>query len=299
MIDDARRRGVDVTADCYPYDAWHSTITVLVPEQAIRRSGQRRRRRWTTSAARPTSRSIATKRTPSTSSGRSRRSRRSKQITPVELFIRIVKDGGASVIGKSMLDEDIRTFYQQPWVMVASDGGIGLRHPRSSGTFPRVLGRFVREQHWLTLPEAVRKMTSAPADRLHQQGPRPNCRRQGRRSRPASIRPPSPIDRLPTARDAGGRDHEGIRVRHSRVGRRHDGRPPGQNASALRSGSAERSRAASFESCTRSRQLESASPNDSAALPRRPRSAAPRIGANLNPCPLSPAATKSPRRDGS
>ena len=85
----------------------------------------------------------------------------------MELFIRIVKDGGASVIGKSMLDEDIRTFYQQPWVMVASDGGIGLRHPRSSGTFPRVLGRFVRDQQWLTLPEAIRKMTSAPADRLH------------------------------------------------------------------------------------------------------------------------------------
>ena len=65
-----------------------------------------------------------------------------------------------------MVEEDIRAFYQQPWVMVASDGGIGLRHPRSAGTFPRVLGRYVREQHWLTLPEAIRKMTSAPADRL-------------------------------------------------------------------------------------------------------------------------------------
>ena len=84
-------------------------------------------------------------------------------ITPVELFIQIVKDGGASVVGKSMIDEDIRRFYSQPWVMVASDGGIGLRHPRSAGTFPRVLGRFVREQRWLSLEEAIRKMTSAPA----------------------------------------------------------------------------------------------------------------------------------------
>ena len=41
MIEAARKRGVDVTADCYPYDAWHSTITVLVPEQAVRRSRQR------------------------------------------------------------------------------------------------------------------------------------------------------------------------------------------------------------------------------------------------------------------
>ncbi len=53
-----------------------------------------------------------------------------------------------------------------PWVMVASDGGIGTRHPRGAGTFPRVLGRYVRDEKWLTLPEAIRKMTSAPAERL-------------------------------------------------------------------------------------------------------------------------------------
>src|SRR5207302_5912925 len=55
----------------------------------------------------------------------------------------------------------------QPWTMVASDGGIGARHPRGAGTFPKVLGRYVRDQKWLTLPEAIRKMTSAPARRLH------------------------------------------------------------------------------------------------------------------------------------
>jgi N-acyl-D-amino-acid deacylase len=91
---------------------------------------------------------------------------REQGITPVDLFIQIVKDGGASVIATSMVDEDIRTFYQQPWVMVASDGGIGLRHPRSAGTFPRVLGPFVRDRRWLSLPEAITKMTSVPASRL-------------------------------------------------------------------------------------------------------------------------------------
>jgi len=72
----------------------------------------------------------------------------------------------AGVIGQSMVEHDIKAFYQQPWVMVASDGGINSGHPRGAGTFPRVLGRFVREKHWLTLPEAVRKMTSLPAQRL-------------------------------------------------------------------------------------------------------------------------------------
>src|SRR5438046_7135913 len=50
--------------------------------------------------------------------------------------------------------------------MVAIDAGIGDGDPRGAGTFPRVLGRFVREKHWLTLPEAIRKMTSLPAQRL-------------------------------------------------------------------------------------------------------------------------------------
>ncbi len=87
------------------------------------------------------------------------------------MYIRIIREGDAAnteaqVIGHSMIESDIKAFYQQPWVMVASDGGIGAAHPRGAGTFPRVLGRFVREKHWLTLPEAIRKMTSLPAQRL-------------------------------------------------------------------------------------------------------------------------------------
>ena len=60
----------------------------------------------------------------------------------------------------------MRMFYRQPWTMVASDGGVDVMHPRGAGTFPRVLGRFVRDEQWLTLPEAVRKMTVLPAARM-------------------------------------------------------------------------------------------------------------------------------------
>ena len=86
--------------------------------------------------------------------------------TPVDVYMQVVRDGGATVVGRSMKEEDIRVFYEQPWVMVGSDGGIGVRHPRGAGTYPRILGRYVRELHWLTLQEAVRKMTSLPAARL-------------------------------------------------------------------------------------------------------------------------------------
>ena len=161
----ARRRGVDVTADEYPYNAWSSTITVLVPdkrydyppsvEKALADVGGAANVLIVRHLAHPeyefrTLDAVA----------------KDRKTTPVELFIQIVRDGGAGVVCTSMVDDDMRAFYQQPWVMVASDGGIGARHPRGAGTFPRVLGRYVRDEKWLSLPEAIRKMTSAPAERL-------------------------------------------------------------------------------------------------------------------------------------
>ena len=165
LIDRARARGVDVTADAYPYNAWSSTITVLVPDKrydyppsvqkALADVGGAGNVLIVRHAPHPeyefrTLDAVA----------------RDQKTTPVDLFIQIVKDGGAGIVCTSMIDDDIRAFYLKPWVMVASDGGIDARHPRGAGTFPKVLGRYVREQHWITLPEAIRKMTSAPARRL-------------------------------------------------------------------------------------------------------------------------------------
>jgi len=165
LIEAARTRGVDITADEYPYNAWSSTITVLVPdkrydyppsvERALADVGGAANVLIVRHTAHPeyefkTLDAVA----------------KSKSMTAVEMFIQIVKDGGAGVVCTSMVDDDMRAFYQRPWVMVASDGGIGVRHPRGAGTFPRVLGKYVRDERWLSLPEAIRKMTSAPADRL-------------------------------------------------------------------------------------------------------------------------------------
>jgi N-acyl-D-amino-acid deacylase len=80
--------------------------------------------------------------------------------------MKIVKDGGAGIVCHAMKTSDIRTFYKQSWVMVSSDGGIGSRHPRGAGTYPKVLGRFVRELRWLTLAQAISKMTFLPAQRF-------------------------------------------------------------------------------------------------------------------------------------
>ncbi len=170
IIEDARRRGVDFLADCYPYDAWHSNLKVLIPdkqyenpksvEKALADVGGAAHVTITDFSPHP---DYEGKTIEALASARG--------ISPVEMYIQLIREGDAAhteaaVIGQSMIEPDIKAFYQQPWVMVASDGGIGSKHPRGAGTFPRVLGRYVREKHWLTLPEAIRKMTSLPARRL-------------------------------------------------------------------------------------------------------------------------------------
>src|SRR5918992_4077617 len=159
LINRARARGQDVTADCYPYDAWSSTIRVLIPSG--RHDDPVEVARGLADVGGPANITIVSCRAhPDYEFKTMEQISKREGITPVDLYMKIVRDGGAGVVCHSMKESDIKTFYQQPWVMVSSDGGIGSRHPRGAGTYPRVLGRFVRELDWLTLPEAIRKMTS-------------------------------------------------------------------------------------------------------------------------------------------
>ena len=68
----------------------------------------------------------------------------------------------------SIPEDIVRSAIADPIVMIASDGILenGRGHPRAAGTYARVLGRYVREQHALSLMDALRKMTVMPADRL-------------------------------------------------------------------------------------------------------------------------------------
>jgi N-acyl-D-amino-acid deacylase len=165
LIETERKKGLDVTADAYPYTAWGSTITVLVPSRKHDDRSEVEKGLYNVGGA---DKVLVT----TCSAHRDYEGKTLEEIakmtgmTPVEVYIQIVRDGGASVVCNSMNETDVRNFYQQPWVMVSSDGGIGGRHPRGTGTFPRVLGRFVRENKWFALEEAVRKMSSMPAKRL-------------------------------------------------------------------------------------------------------------------------------------
>jgi N-acyl-D-amino-acid deacylase len=165
IIEAARKRGVDVTADVYPYLAWQSNLKVLVPDK-----------QWTSPASVKEAlddvgggknvQFTRLPRYPQYVGKRLDEAAKSEGLSEVDFFIRIVEDDDIGIIGHTMIADDMRAFMQQPWTMVASDGGVNNSHPRGAGTFPRVLGRFVREEKWLSLPDAVRKMTSMPAERL-------------------------------------------------------------------------------------------------------------------------------------
>lgn len=171
VIEEARKRGVDFLADCYPYDAWASNLKVIIPDKQYENPASVRKGLDDLGGA---SRLTITDFSPNQSYQGHTLADLAKtyKISDVDMYIRLIREGDkagteAGVIGRSMIESDIKAFYQQSWVMVASDGGINSAHPRGAGTFPRVLGVFVREKHWLTLPEAVRKMTSLPAQRLN------------------------------------------------------------------------------------------------------------------------------------
>jgi N-acyl-D-amino-acid deacylase len=171
VIEAARKRGVDFLADCYPYDAWHSNLKVLVPDKQYENPQSVARALADVGGGSHVT-IVDFKPNASYEGHTIEDLAHANNVTPVDMFIRLIREGDAAnteagIIGQSMIESDIKAFYQQRWVMVASDGGIGSRHPRGAGTFPRVLGVYVREKHWLTLPEAIRKMTSLPAKRLN------------------------------------------------------------------------------------------------------------------------------------
>lgn len=90
----------------------------------------------------------------------------------IETIFDIESKGGASAIFRGMDEKDLRTFMQHPLTMIASDGGprkLGedVPHPRSYGNNARILGQYVRELKLLTLEEAIRRMTSLPAETFH------------------------------------------------------------------------------------------------------------------------------------
>ena len=93
------------------------------------------------------------------------------EVATADLILEIDQAGGCGAIFHSFDEGDVQTLMRSEFGMIGSDGslvhfGRASPHPRGYGTFPRVLGRYARDLGVISLEEAVRRMTSAPADRL-------------------------------------------------------------------------------------------------------------------------------------
>lgn len=198
LIDEARARGVDATVDQYPYTASSTSIqAALLPAWALEgtRNDLRTRLKDPGTRAKIKGESVRILRNErgggdpknvviarcdwdSELAGKNladvTRQRRGMEPTienAAETALWITEQGGCSGVFHAINEPDLERILRHPATMIGSDGeipifGKNVPHPRSYGTFARVLAVYVRERNTLTLEDAVRKMTSFPAQRL-------------------------------------------------------------------------------------------------------------------------------------
>ena len=153
----------DVTADWYPYPFWVSTTAALVPP----RSGEEAWARVIADAGGAARLTVTSFVADPSYEGRTVADLAAAQgRTAVDVLRDLARRGHAGLAGQAMDEGDLEAFLRSPRVMIASDGGIRIAHPRGAGTFPRVLGVYVRERGVIGLESAVHKMTGMPARRL-------------------------------------------------------------------------------------------------------------------------------------
>jgi dihydroorotase/N-acyl-D-amino-acid deacylase len=189
LVKQARARGVDVTFDQYPYVASETSLMgSIVPRWAVAGGEAKMKERFLDPPTKekikkemlvsidkrggPEKLFIATFRPDTNLEGKNLAEiGKIKGKEPIDVAIELLLAGGADVVSFNMLEEDLIRIMRSSFGLVASDGslvefGKGVPHPRYYGTFPRVLGKYVREEGVLSLEEAVRKMSSAPANRV-------------------------------------------------------------------------------------------------------------------------------------
>jgi N-acyl-D-amino-acid deacylase len=199
LIEDARRRGLDITANQYPYTAMQHPWGAFFPEWAKNGPPGTIVRVLSDPANREklkkdpqfiqyveehggfegivASRFSNPKDKPLEGKSIAEIAKLRGDRDPADTCFNLIVEEGGFIDGvhHNMSEDDVKTIMRLPWVAIASDGaalrpdgilGDGLPHPRSYGTNPRVLGKYVRDDHVLTLEDAVRKMTSLPAQIL-------------------------------------------------------------------------------------------------------------------------------------
>lgn len=167
IIDKAKRAGVRVMADWYPYTYWQSSMYVLIETRDFAN-----RAAWQKGLADiggPQNVLITNYRPDPSLNGKTLADiATARGADAVTTAIEMMKEAGPNtgVIATSMSEDDLQTFVKSPNVLICSDGSLTGRHPRGYNTFPRVLAHYVRDLKLIALPEAITKMTGRSAAQL-------------------------------------------------------------------------------------------------------------------------------------
>lgn len=198
MIEKARQEGIDVTIDQYPYTASSTSISTLLPDEILadghdsivarlqnpetkkyvisymlQKLKKRKLKHFSYAV-------VASYKPDSTYNGKSIeeinlvKGRKHKARQEAETVIDIMLNGGAGAVFHGMSEDDVQYIMKYPFNMFASDASIrvfgeGMPHPRGYGTNARVLAKYVRNEKVIALEEAIRRMTSLPAQKFQLQ----------------------------------------------------------------------------------------------------------------------------------
>jgi len=164
-LDSARAKGTKVTLDVYPYLYWQSTLRVLFPEGNY---GDVKEARFVLDQVSPADGLLLGRFEPDSSyTGKTvAQIAALRHQDPAVTLVALIKESegkSESVIGTSMIEPDLEKLLAWPFGNICTDGELDGRHPRGYGTFPRVLGRYVRERQVVPLAEMIRKMSALAA----------------------------------------------------------------------------------------------------------------------------------------
>ena len=176
VLQKARTEGVNITADCYPYDFWQSTLHVLFPKHDY--TNPESAQYAVTDLVDPAgSYLVRFKPNPEYAGKTITQISEMRHETPAKTLLYLLAaveeyetkhpEAGSveGVMGKAMSEDDVMNFLAWSHTNICSDGSTE-GHPRGYGAFTRVLGRYVREKKLLTLENAVHKMTGLTAENL-------------------------------------------------------------------------------------------------------------------------------------
>jgi len=194
LIKKARLEGYDVTIDQYPYTAASTNLGIRLPDWAIAGGTDSTKKRINDPVLHQqiikdmlaqlkkykyknySYAVVANHAADTTLNGKSisainlMKGRKPKAADEAETILDLMLAGGAQMVYHMMNEKDVQYFMKYPYNMIGADGGIatgkGMPHPRTYGTNARVLGLYVREQQIISLEEAVRRMTSLPAQKF-------------------------------------------------------------------------------------------------------------------------------------